>query len=172
MVKLGTTQTQRKLFFALYSTAAKLEAHGEVPTTVILADALDCTEEQIIEMQQRLGLPDLCLDSPAGQDGAATVGDFICDDTQMSVEEQVADKQFTERVRGLVKRFIATEQLSDRDLKILYKRLYTEEPVTLQKIGNGDGITRERVRQCEAKLIEKLKAFIRKNAPDLEGGVQ
>lgn len=169
MVKIGTTQTQRKLFFVLHSTAAGIEASGEIPTAEILAEVLECTEEQIVEMQQRLGLPDLCLDAPAGQDGEATVGDFIPDETQISVEDRVADKQLSERVQGLVEKFIMTERLSDRDLEILGQRLFTADPVTLQEIGDAEGITRERVRQCEAKLVEKLRAFIRKTAPDLEG---
>lgn len=168
MVKIGTTQVQRKLFFALHSTTAGLESHGEVPTAAILADVLGCTEEQIIEMQQRLGLPDLCLDAPAGQDGVATVGDFAFDKDQPSVEDQVVRQQFCEKIQALIKQFVLAENLTEREVDILYKRLYTDEPSTLQKIGDGDGVTRERVRQCEAKLVEKLSEFLQKTAPDLK----
>ena len=168
MVKLGTTQTQRKLFFALHSTAAGIEASGEIATAEILADALDCTEEQIVERQQRLGLPDLCLDAPAGVDGKVTVGDFVLDKNQILVEDQVVRQQFCEKIQALITQFVLAEKLSERDIEILYKRLYTSELVTLQEIGDGEGVTRERVRQCEAKLVEKLREFLRKTAPDIE----
>lgn len=172
MVKIGTTQTQRKLFFVLHSTAAGLEAQGEVPTAEILADVLDCTEDQIVEMQQRLGLPDLCLDAPLGTDSEMNIGEVFVDAEAVDVDEQCAAKILSEKVAALVENFCKHEKIKARDKEILYQRLFTDDPVTLREIGDAEGITRERVRQCESKLIRRLRAYIMRHAPELAQEVE
>ncbi|MDP8222107.1 MAG: RNA polymerase factor sigma-32 [Candidatus Lernaella stagnicola] len=157
MVKIGTTQAQRKLFFNLQKEKERLEAQGYTPTPQLIAERLDVPAETVVEMEQRLGRPDLSIDAPAGEDGKGTVGDLIPGGYTRQ-DEVLGNHQEIQRFREALAEFEI--DISDKDAFILHHRLLAEEPLTLQEIGDHLGVTRERVRQLEARLLQKMRVFL------------
>jgi RNA polymerase sigma-32 factor len=164
MVKLGTTQAQRKLYFNLQKEKDKLEAQGIVPNPKLLAHRLDVKEREIVEMEQRLGSSDLSVDTPLRDGEDATLLDLL-DSGAVTAEDQVADAEYRKRVVEKIREFGTT--LRDKDRVIYERRLLAEDPVTLQEIGDRYGISRERVRQIESRLKRKLKAYLEGEFEDL-----
>src|SRR5919109_2305602 len=164
MVKIGTTQAQRKLFFNLQKEKEKIEAEGLDPGPKLLAQRLNVKEDEVVEMEQRLGGRDLSVDVPIGDDAEATMLNFLQDDKQ-SPEEQFADAQYRELLRQKMEQF--AKSLKDKELVIYRERLLTEEPVTLREIGEKYGISRERVRQIEERVKKKLKTYLNKELKDV-----
>jgi RNA polymerase sigma-32 factor len=164
MVKIGTTQAQRKLFFNLQKEKEKLEAEGITPGPKLLAQRLNVKENEVIEMEQRLGSRDLSVDVPIGEGDEATLLNFLPDEKQ-TPEEQIAETQYRELLREKMAQF--AEGLKDKELVIYQERLLNEDPVTLREIGEKYGISRERVRQIEERLKRKLKAYLSKELKEL-----
>jgi RNA polymerase sigma-32 factor len=164
MVKIGTTQAQRKLFFNLQKEKEKIEAEGLTPGPKLLAQRLNVKEDEVVEMEQRLGSRDLSVDVPIGDDAEATMLNFLQDNKQ-SPEEQFADAQYRELLRQKMEQF--AKSLKDKELVIYRERLLTEEPVTLREIGEKYGISRERVRQIEERVKKKLKTYLNKELKDV-----
>jgi RNA polymerase sigma-32 factor len=164
MVKIGTTQAQRKLFFNLQKEKEKLEAQGITPGPKLLAQRLNVKEDEVIEMEQRLGSRDLSVDVPIGEGDGATLLNFLPDDKQ-NPEEQIADTQYRRLLRDKMAQF--AKNLKDKELVIYRERLLNEEPLTLREIGEQYGISRERVRQIEERVKKKLKAYLSKELRDL-----
>jgi RNA polymerase sigma-32 factor len=164
MVKIGTTQAQRKLFFNLQKEKEKLESEGITPGPKLLAQRLNVKENEVIEMEQRLGSRDLSVDVPIGQGDEATLLNFLRDDKQ-SPEEQFAETQYRELLREKMAQF--AEGLKDKELVIYRERLLNEDPLTLREIGEKYGISRERVRQIEERLKKKLKTYLTKELKEL-----
>jgi RNA polymerase sigma-32 factor len=159
MVKIGTTQAQRKLFFNLQKEKEKLEAEGITPGPKLLAQRLNVKENEVIEMEQRLGSRDLSVDVPVGEGDEATLLNFIPDEKQ-SPEEQIADTQYKQLLREKMAQF--AKGLKDKELVIYRERLLNEDPLTLREIGEKYGISRERVRQIEERVKKKLKTYLSK----------
>ncbi len=164
MVKIGTTQAQRKLFFNLQKEKEKIEAEGLTPGPKLLAQRLHVKEDEVVEMEQRLGSRDLSVDVPIGDDDEATLLNFLQDNKQ-SPEEQFADAQYRELLRLKMEQF--AKNLKDKELVIYRERLLTEDPVTLREIGEKYGISRERVRQIEERVKKKLKTYLNKEFKDI-----
>ena len=165
MVKLGTTQAQRKLFFNLKKEKDRLEAEGFTPAPKLLAQNLGVKEREVVEMEQRMAGRDLSVDAPIdAEDESATFLDFLADPTA-NVEDTVSTTEY----RGVIGRKLAAfaETLDGKEAVIFNERLLAEEPLTLQEIGDRYGITRERVRQLESRLKRKLKAYLVSELPDL-----
>jgi RNA polymerase sigma-32 factor len=165
MVKIGTTQAQRKLFFNLQKEKDRLEAEGLTPGPKLLAQRLNVKEGEVVEMEQRLGSRDLSVDVPLGDDDEATLLHFLPDDKQ-SPEEQLAETQYQELLRDKMAQF--AKGLKDKELVIYRERLLNEEPRTLREIGEKYGISRERVRQIEERVKKKLKSFLSKELQDVK----
>jgi RNA polymerase sigma-32 factor len=165
MVKIGTTQAQRKLFFNLQKEKEKLEAEGFSPGPKLLAQRLDVKEGEVVEMEQRLANRDLSMDIPLGGDEDRTLLSFIPDSRQ-TPEEQFSDKEYQSVLREKLEHF--AETLRDKELVIFRERLLTEEPLTLREIGDRYGISRERVRQIEERVKKKVKAYLAKEFKDLK----
>lgn len=168
MVKVGTTQAQRKLFFNLQKERARLEREGFSPEPKLIAEALGVKEAEVVEMSQRLASRDMSVDAPLGEGEEGSLLDFLPAATQTA--EAVADEEVQRLVREKAAEFKQT--LTGKDLIIYERRLEAlmrdEEPVTLQEIGDEFGVTRERIRQIEARLKKKLGAFLREHIPDIE----
>jgi RNA polymerase sigma-32 factor len=163
MVKIGTTQTQRKLFYNLNKERQRLQVLGFDPTTEALSESLDVSEQDIIEMDQRLSGGDQSLDTPLGEDTDTTRLDFL-PDLGPGVEESLANDQIT---GILLDNLRAIEpDLNEKELVILNERLLTDSPLTLREIGERFGVTRERVRQVEARLLEKIKERLENGVSD------
>jgi len=165
LVKVGTTQGQRKLFFKLKKEKQKLIDEGFFPETKLLSDRLGVSEQEIRDMGQRLDSWDLSLDEPMKDDSDTERGAFFSSDEE-SVESRVARKELESLIRRKVGEF--KKQLNERELDIFEKRVFTDTPETLQEIGDKYVISRERVRQLEKNIVKKMKAFLEKEIPDFE----
>lgn len=156
MVKIGTTQAQRKLFYNLNKERQKLIAQGFDPDEKTLSEALGVSVDQVVEMQQRLDTSDLSLDMPVNSDdnSGTTKLDFLPALTA-GVENSFASEELSDLVRYSLKDLLP--DLSDKELFILEHRLLTDDPVTLREIGEKYHVSRERIRQLEARLLTKLK---------------
>ena len=168
MVKIGTTQAQRKLFFNLQKEKDRLEAEGFIAGPKLLAERLDVKESEVIEMEQRMAGRDLSVDAPVDGGDEATMLDFLPSKTA-NTEEEVANAESRELISRKVKEF--GETLTGKDKVIFDARLMAEEPLTLQEIGDRYGISRERVRQIEERIKKKLKNYLLAESPDLKDAV-
>jgi len=164
MVKIGTTQAQRKLFFNLQKEKEKIEAEGLTPGPKLLAQRLNVKEDEVVEMEQRLASRDLSVDMPIGDDDEATLLNFLPDDKQ-TPEEQFAETQYSDLLREKMELF--AKNLKDKELVIYRERLLNEEPLTLREIGEKYGISRERVRQIEERVKKKLKIYLSKELKEV-----
>jgi RNA polymerase sigma-32 factor len=160
LVKIGTTQAQRKLFFNLRKEREKLEQLGFTPTTALLAEKLDVPEKEVIEMERRLAAPEASLDAPMGggdDDGTRTRLDYLPSD-ETRPDRAVAQSEFSELLRGKLEAFAQT--LEGREQTIFRERWLTEEPLTLQEIGDRYNVSRERARQLEKRMLDRLKKYL------------
>ncbi len=154
MVKIGTTQTQRKLFYNLNKERQRLQTLGFDPSTEVLSERLGVSEAEIDEMDQRLSKNDMSLNAPLGEDSDATKMDFL-PSLAPGVEESIANDQIVDMLLDNIREIRPT--LNEKEEAILDRRLLSEDPVTLREIGEEFGVTRERVRQIEARLLAKIR---------------
>lgn len=166
LVKVGTTQDQRKLFYNLRKEKAKLEREGFAPDTKLLADRLNVSERDVVEMDQRMGSWEVSLDQPltADNDGGTLLD--VLPSHETPVDEQLATFEIRRLFRKKLAEFSRT--LSERDEDILRNRILSETPVTLEDLGQKYGITKERTRQLETRLINRLREFIKKEVADFD----
>jgi RNA polymerase sigma-32 factor len=152
LVKIGTTENQKKLFYGLQKEKKRLEAKGILPVPQLLAKNLDVNEEDIEDMEKRLTLTDLSLDQPLYDSGEETMLDMVKADQNI---EEVVEEREKKKIAG---RRIAEfrTMLNERELYIFEHRIMTDEPLTLQEIGDHFGISRERARQIEKGLSDKV----------------
>ncbi len=165
LVKIGTTQDQRKLFYNLRKEKAKLERQGFAPDAKLLADRLNVSERDVIEMDQRLGNWELSLDQPLTQETDGTLLDVL-PSRDVPADEQIASLELRRLFRKKLAEFSKT--LNERDEDILRNRILSETPITLEDMGQKYGITKERTRQLEARLIDRLRDYIKKEVRDFE----
>ncbi len=165
LVKIGTTQAQRKLFFSLNKEKKLLESQGFKPEVKLLADRLNVKESEVIEMSQRMDNRDVSLEAPVRSDSEDEQKSFLPHEGP-GVEEMVASQQMRERLAEVLA--AADDKLNDKERMILQSRLLTDEPKTLQTIADEFGISRERVRQIEANLLKKLRRQLEKELPDIQ----
>jgi RNA polymerase sigma-32 factor len=163
LVKLGTTQAQRKLFFNLQREKDRLEREGFRPDPDLIAERLSVKRSEVIEMEQRLSGRDVSVDAPIGEDGDASMLDFLSKgaDTEARVGEAEVRALITEKIHE----FGTT--LRDKEKVIFDLRMVAEEPLTLQEIGEKYGISRERVRQLEERIKKRLRAYLVEEIPDI-----
>ncbi|MBL7558049.1 MAG: RNA polymerase factor sigma-32 [Bdellovibrionaceae bacterium] len=154
MVRIGTTQNQRKLFYQLQKEKNNLEALSNEQNLHELSERLGIPEEEIKIMAQRLSGRDVSLDRPVDGDDSPTLSAFQQSSTE-SMEDTLAREEMIKLLQSKVSEL--EPGLSEREKIILHERLLNEEPLTLQEIGEKYGITREAVRQMEARLIKKIK---------------
>lgn len=153
MVKIGTTQNQKKLFYNLEKEKQKLLREGESSTTALLSSRLGIPERDVLLMEQRMGGKDVSLDAPMDEDGNTHLIDFQRDSSNPESELEVLElidllKDKIEEIKP---------SLNDKEKDILENRILADEPQTLQEIGDKYGITRERARQLEERLLKNLK---------------
>jgi len=165
MVKLGTTQAQRKLFFNLQKEKERLEREGIVPAPKLLAQRLDVKEREVVEMEQRLSGGDVSIDQPLADREGASLVDFLPSGEQ-TAEARVADAEFRTLVSEKIHEFGKTLQGKER--VIFEQRLLSDGPGTLQEIGDQFGISRERVRQLESRLKGRLREYLLREVKDLK----
>jgi RNA polymerase sigma-32 factor len=164
LVKIGTTQAQRKLFFSLNKEKKLLEAQGFKPEVKLLAERLSVKESEVIEMSQRMDSWDVSLESPVRADSDDEQKSFLPSNGP-EIEDIVAGEEMKTTLTDLLT--ILKEKLNDKETMILEERLLTDEPLTLQTIADRFGISRERVRQIEVNLLKKMKKYLEVEMPDI-----
>ena len=165
LVKIGTTQAQRKLFFSLNKEKKLLEAQGFKPEPKLLAERLKVKESEVMEMSQRMDNWDVSLESPVRSDSDDEQKDFL-PHSGPAVEELVASDEIRARLVSLLAQVEGS--LNEKEVVILKQRLLNDEPLTLQTIADQFSISRERVRQIEANLLKKLRKHFEKEMPDVK----
>jgi RNA polymerase sigma-32 factor len=166
LVKIGTTQNQRKLFFNLRKQREALVAAGVDPTPERIAKALDVSPKEVIEMDRRMSAPDVSLDAPLGGedgDGTRTRLDLIEDDF-VDPEDNIDAVEFKSLLQDKLVVFGAG--LEGRELEIFRDRLVADEPVTLQDLGDRWKVSRERARQIEKRLVLRLREYLQAELGD------
>jgi RNA polymerase sigma-32 factor len=160
LVKLGTTQAQRKLFFALARTRRELEklgGEGNIVDAEEIARKLNVKASDVREMEQRMGGRDLSLDAPIGEEGDSTHLDFV-ESEGASQADEVADRQEADMTRARVRQ--ALQRLDPRERFIIEQRIMGDSEMTLSELGEHFGFSRERARQLEIRAKEKLKTAL------------
>ncbi len=165
LVKIGTTQGQRKLFFKLKKEKQKLIDEGFDPKPKLLSQKLGVSEREIVDMDQRLDGWDVSLDAPLKEDSDTERIDFLSTSAE-SAEDRVAKKEMDFLLHNKIAEF--KKKLTDRELEIFEQRIFSDNPVTLQEIGDRYGISRERVRQVEKNVVKKMREFFKREIIDFE----
>lgn len=164
LVKLGTTQAQRKLFYKLNKEKKLLESQGIKPESSLLASRLDVRERDIVEMEQRFNSPDISIDSPVSPDSSTEHKDLMAG-SGPSVEEIAAKREIIEKIQGFLDK--QKDSLCEREKVILEDRLLQDDSRSLKNIAEQFDISRERIRQIEARLLKKIGKTLIKEMPDI-----
>jgi RNA polymerase sigma-32 factor len=165
LVKIGTTQAQRKLFFRLKKEKQKLISEGFDPKPKLLSERLGVTEQEVTDMDQRLDGWEISLDAPIKEGSDNERSGFVASEA-VSAETQVAKKEMGAILHRKLGSF--KKNLNQRELDILENRVFSDTPVTLQEIGKRYGISRERVRQVEHNMIKRMKSYFEREIPDFD----
>jgi len=155
LVKVGTTQSQRKLFYRLNKERRRLESLGLYPAPKVLASSLQVKEEEVVEMEVRLNYNDVCLDAPVNDGSTDTVMDLLASDED--IEHAIMKKESQKVLEEKIK--ILKNSLNEKEICILDNRIMADEPKTLEEIGATFRISRERVRQIEQGVLKKAKTI-------------
>jgi RNA polymerase sigma-32 factor len=159
LVKMGTTASQKKLFFNLRKAKSAISAFQEGdlhPDQVdIIATKLGVQKDEVVSMNRRLSGPDASLNAPMRVDGESEWQDWLEDTSAVSQETQVAESE--ERTQRMSLLEAAMIDLSDRERHILTERRLKDDPTTLEDLASQYGVSRERVRQIEVRAFEKLQ---------------
>lgn len=164
LVKLGTTQAQRKLFFSLARTRRELEKIDSAKNAGQsslgnnehnIAKKLRVKPTEVLEMQQRMEGRDLSLDAPMGEDGGSSHVDFVQDGAQLP-DQEIAENEERNIVQERV--LEALGRLDPRERYIIEQRIMQDKPMTLKELGEHFGFSRERARQLEIRAKAKLEA--------------
>jgi len=161
LVKIGTTQAQRKLFYKLRSTKNQMElGDGNLSAEDYkeLADKLNVTDDAVIEMDKRMGSKDFSLDAEIRGDSDLSHMDFLADD-HVNQEDVITKAEEDKRVKSGMRD--ALKVLKDRERFIIENRILSEKPLTLEELGEKYNISRERVRQIETAALKKMKGVLK-----------
>lgn len=165
LVKIGTTQGQRKLFFKLKKEKQKLIDEGFDPKPKLLSKRLGVSEREVIDMHQRLDGWDVSLDASVNDESDTQRLEILSVDSE-STEDVLAKKEMHAILHSKISEFKG--KLSERELDIFNRRIFSDNPATLQEIGDHYKVSRERVRQVEQSIIKKMKAYFKQELPDFE----
>jgi RNA polymerase sigma-32 factor len=158
LVRIGTTQAQRKLFYKLKKERDLLTQMGQEPTVALLSSRLGVTEQDVETMSQRLSGRDISLSQPVGDESSNVTQLDMQADSSLSADDQLADNEMVQILKSNIEKIRVG--LNEREIYLLENRLLADEPMTLQEVGDHYGVTREAVRQVEARLILKIKESV------------
>jgi RNA polymerase sigma-32 factor len=166
LVKAGTSQTQRRLFFNLQKQRRELESRGIEANTRNLATALNVKEKDVVLMTERFAGAETSLDAPRGTlgDDAWSLSDRLGDAPTLQPDAQVEAAEFAARLRNRLR--IIEDALDGRELEIFQRRLWCDEPETLAELAAGFGVSRERTRQLEDRLKGRIRLDLKNDLGD------
>jgi len=168
LVRMGTMAAQKKMFFNLRRLKSRLEIldNGDISTDEAreLAERLDVSEEEIVDMNRRISSRDASLNAPLGEDEGMEFQDTLVDESPSPEALAIQSDETSRRRRLLVD---AMKTLNERERHIFVERRLKDDPITLEELGQQYGISRERVRQLEARAFEKVQGVMREKAGDL-----
>lgn len=165
LVKIGTTQTQRKLFYNLAKEREKILSQGMMPETRLLAERLSVKEADIEEMTQRLGSGEVSINAPVGDGGKEEYSSFLPDE-RLDTDDQLAEMQGRTVLLNKLEEY--RKRLKGKELDIFENRIMTDNPATLQELGDKYNISRERVRQIQARIVTNIKHWLSEEIPDFD----
>lgn len=155
MVRIGTTQNQRKLFYQLQKQKESLDALGKNPDYAMLSERLGVPEDEVATMAQRLSGRDVSLDRPVDENSGTRLTDLQENHSELPIDDQLAKAEQLSMLSEKIAELRPT--LNSRELILLEERILADDPLTLQEIGEKYGITREAVRQAEVRLMKKIR---------------
>jgi RNA polymerase sigma-32 factor len=161
VVKVGTTQNQRRLFFNLRKQQELLRKAGVEATPERIAEALEVSPGEVVEMQRRMAAPDVSLDTPlraASDEGSSRTRLDTIEDRDDGPDESVEADEFRTLLHEKLVRFGA--DLTGREREIFEERMMAEDPLTLQELGDRWGVSRERARQVEKRMVLRLREYL------------
>jgi RNA polymerase sigma-32 factor len=170
LVKMGTTANQKKLFFNLRKAKSQIQALGDgdlrPDQVAVIATKLGVEQQEVIEMNRRLG-GDASLNAPVGMEGdGGDWQDFLVDDGATPDALVEASEEKDNRSLALSR---AMQSLNHRERRIIEARKLEEDAITLEDLSTEFGVSRERVRQIEARAFEKLQTAVVRELAAIEG---
>ncbi len=166
LVKIGKTQAERKLFYNLYKEKERLHQLGYDPGPKLIAQRLNVKEEDVIKMDQRLGSWEVSLEKPIKDDSSSKSVRDLLPGPSKPADERLGDDQLRSLIQEKLGQFRDT--LEGREREIFEERLMAQDPLTLKELGDRYGITKERTRQLEARLLDKVREHLVREIPDAE----
>ncbi len=166
LVKMGTTQAQKKLYYNLNKERQKLLSEGLEPSVKLLSTRLGVEEKDVVIMSERLDNPDISLDQPLDDSSQATLMNLQTSDLDEQTDSLLAQHQEVALLNEHIEKL--RPHLKEKEIKILNERVLSEDPKSLQEIGTEWGVSREAVRQMEARLIKKIKNSLKEELQDRE----
>ncbi len=166
LVKIGKTQAERKLFYNLYKEKERLHQLGYDPGPKLIAQRLNVKEEDVIKMDQRLGSWEVSLEKPIRDDSSSKSIRDLLPGPSKPVDEELGDEQLRDLIVQKLREF--REGLEGREREIFDERLMAQNPLTLKDLGDRYGITKERTRQLESRLLKKVREYLVREIPDAE----
>ena len=161
LVKMGTTAAQKKLFFNLRRIKGEIEAveEGDLKSehVKIIANRLDVQEKEVVDMNRRLACQDHSLNAVLKNETSVEWQDCLVDEKENQENAVIRKQEFSLRSEKLSQ---ALTKLNEREKKILIDRRLSETPKTLEELSSQYNVSRERIRQIEARAIEKIKMFM------------
>ena len=162
LVKVGTTNTRRKLLYNLRREKENLERQGFVASTKLLAEHFGVDEQEVIDVEAGLGASDVSVDTPVSEDSSVTLLHTLSDGSHPETDAE--NEQFRRLLREKVEHFMADLKQIERD--IIELRILADKAQPLKEIGDKYNITREAVRQAEQRLMKKLKVYLSEEMPE------
>jgi RNA polymerase sigma-32 factor len=167
LVRVGTTNARRKLLRNLHKEKQRLEQMGYDVGPKLLADHFGVTERDVVDVQAALESHDLYLDAPVAGDDGRQHADSFPEAREGTIEDDVARRELQQRMEALLDTF--RKDLNERERVLLDQRIVSDDPLTLQQIGDRFGTSREAARQAEVRLMKRLKAFLQEELGDIGG---
>jgi RNA polymerase sigma-32 factor len=171
LVKLGTTASQKKLFFNLRKIKGQISAFedGDLKHEHVeeIANRLNVSEADVISMNRRMS-GDSSLNAPLRADADGEWQDWLVDESTDQETELATSQEFNSRLEMLGD---AIKTLNDRERRIFEARRLSDDPLTLEKLSEEFGVSRERIRQIEVRAFEKVQKAVKNKAKEIEGSV-
>lgn len=164
LVKIGTTQAQRKLFYNLHKEKNRLQALGFEPVPKLISERLEVSEKDVVDMEQRMGSWEVSFDAPITSDSEDTQLSFLPSPDPLP-DAAISQMEISEQLNRHLQEFL--NSLDEKERFIFENRLLSEESNTLQELGEKFGVSRERIRQIETRLKKRFRAFLEERMPDI-----